>query len=283
MLNLLELEQLVVFADQGTLSKAAEVLHLSQPTITRTMQHLEEEFGVALFSRSKNKIQLNDTGKKAVEYARNLLADAREAVVQVRAFDKRLHTITVQSCAPAPLWSLLPILSSEFPGRTISSTLSEEVEIIRKVADGDCELGILPWPVELEGVGCVPLLEEKLSVCVPEEHHLASREHLTFEELSGFNCLLLSQIGFWDKLCREKMPASRFLVQTDEFEFQELVRQSALFCFTTDLTKDIRSSKGLLARRKVIPITDPEANVTYHLLFTNPVYRTVAETCRARR
>ncbi len=81
MLNLLELEQLAAFADQGTLSKAAEVLHISQPTITRTMQHLEEEFGVSLFSRSKNKIQLNDTGKKAVEYARSLLADAREAVV----------------------------------------------------------------------------------------------------------------------------------------------------------------------------------------------------------
>ncbi len=279
MLNLLELEQLVAFADQGTLSKAAEVLHLSQPTITRTMQHLEEEFGVALFSRSKNKIQLNDTGKKAVEYARNLLADAREAVVQVRAFDKRLHTITVQSCAPAPLWSLLPILSSEFPGRTISSTLSEEVEIIRKVADGDCELGILPWPVELEGVGCVPLLEEKLSVCVPKEHHLAHCKSLTFEELNGFNCLLLSQIGFWDKLCREKMPASRFLVQTDSFEFAELVRHSSLPCFTTDLARD---SQELYRKRNKIPVTDPEANVTYYLLFTDSVYRTVAEICRAR-
>ncbi len=279
MLNLLELEQLAAFADQGTLSKAAEVLHISQPTITRTMQHLEEEFGVSLFSRSKNKIQLNDTGKKAVEYARSLLADAREAVVQVRAFDKRLHTITVQSCAPAPLWSLLPISSSEFPGRTISSTLSEEGEIIRKVAEGDCELGILPWPVELEGVGCVPLLEEKLSVCVPKEHHLASRDHLTFEELNGFNCLLLSQIGFWDKLCREKMPASRFLVQTDPFEFTELVRHSSLLCFTTDLARD---SQELYRKRNKIPVTDPEANVTYYLLFTDPVYRTVAEKCRSQ-
>lgn len=279
MLNLLELEQLAAFADQGTLSKAAEVLHISQPTITRTMQHLEEEFGVPLFSRSKNKIQLNDTGKKAVEYARSLLADAREAVVQVRAFDKRLHTITVQSCAPAPLWSLLPILSSDFPGRTISSTLSEKGEIIRKVAEGDCELGILPWPVELEGMGCVPLLEEKLSVCVPKEHHLAHCKSLTFEELNGFNCLLLSQIGFWDKLCREKMPASRFLVQTDPFEFTELVRHSSLLCFTTDLARD---SQELYRKRNKIPVTDPEANVTYYLLFTDSVYRTVAEKCRSQ-
>ena len=46
MLNLLELEQLSAFAEYGTLSKAAEKLNISQPTITRTMQRLEEEFGV---------------------------------------------------------------------------------------------------------------------------------------------------------------------------------------------------------------------------------------------
>ena len=49
MLNLLELEQLAAFAEEGTLSKAAEKLHISQPTITRTMQHLEEDFGGVSF------------------------------------------------------------------------------------------------------------------------------------------------------------------------------------------------------------------------------------------
>ena len=56
MLNLEELEQLIAFDEFGTLSKAAEYLHISQPTITRTMQHVEESFGVALFHRGKNRI-----------------------------------------------------------------------------------------------------------------------------------------------------------------------------------------------------------------------------------
>lgn len=73
MLNLLELEQLVAFADYGTLSKAAETLNISQPTITRTMQHLEDTFGVPLFQHSKNHISLNETGLRAVEYAKQLL------------------------------------------------------------------------------------------------------------------------------------------------------------------------------------------------------------------
>lgn len=64
MLNLLELEQLVAFADCGRLSKADENLHISQPTITRTMQHLEDTFGVPLFCRSKNHISLNEPDGK---------------------------------------------------------------------------------------------------------------------------------------------------------------------------------------------------------------------------
>ena len=78
MLNLLELEQLAAFAAEGTLSKAAEKLHISQPTITRTMQHLEEDFGVSLFRRTKNHIALNETGWKAVEYAERILKSTEE-------------------------------------------------------------------------------------------------------------------------------------------------------------------------------------------------------------
>ena len=65
MLDLLELEQLAAFAEYGTLSKAAQELHISQPTLTRTMKRLEEEFGVPLFVRGKNKIELNETGAEA--------------------------------------------------------------------------------------------------------------------------------------------------------------------------------------------------------------------------
>ncbi len=47
MIDLEELSQLTMFAREGTLSKAAEKLHISQPTLSRTMQNLEEVFGVS--------------------------------------------------------------------------------------------------------------------------------------------------------------------------------------------------------------------------------------------
>lgn len=263
MLNLTELEQLVAFADLGTLSKAAEELHISQPTITRTMKSIESAFGVPLFIRGKNKIELNETGLQAVKYARSLLTSAQNAVQQVQAYHAKLHTISVKSCAPAPLWTLLPLLSARFPEQTVSSKLTEQNEIVDEVLSGTCEIGILSYPVSIRTITCIPIIQENLSVCISRSHALANRKHLTLTDLNGFNCLLRSEIGFWAQLCYEKMPASKFLIQTDDFTFRELIQQSTLPCFITNLAGDM---SDILKDRNIIPITDTEANVIYHFI-----------------
>ena len=269
MLNLLELEQLAAFAEYGTLSKAAEKLNISQPTITRTMQRLEEEFGVPLFERSKNHIALNETGEQAVSYAVQLLKDAKEAVDAVRAFDRSRHTITVSSCAPAPLWRLLPALSDAFPDMTLSSSIKNNASVLEDVKSGHCLLAVLPGMPEEgkipETYCCRPFMKENLAVCVPPDHVLAGYKEVSFEVLNGYNFLLGSQLGFWDDMCREKMPASRFLVQTDSFTLQELIRESALPCFATNLTID---DEGTFEGRKVTPIIDQEAKRIFHLVFS---------------
>lgn len=272
MLDLNELEQLVMFADMGTLSLAAQQLHISQPTITRTMQQLEETFGVSLFVRGKNKIRLNDTGKKAVEEARELLLKADNVLNHVRDFDKNLHTITVTSCAPAPLWDLLPTLSSAYPQMTIASSLKEIPSILEDLSSDSCHLAILPEQIQTDGYINMPFLEENLSVCVLPSHELATKKSVTFSELNGFNFLLRSDIGFWDEMCRKEMPSSKFLVQTDEFEFQELIKESSLPCFTTNLAINYHK---LLGGRRIIPITNPQANVTYSLVCRSK-YKTYA-------
>lgn len=264
MLNLYELEQLVAFADSGRLSKAAENLSLSQPTITRTMQRLEYEFGVSLFHRSKNRISLNETGWKAADHARQLLRDADRAVREVRAFDQSLRTITVTSCAPAPLWDLLPALSEEFPGMTAASSIKTVPAVLEDLRSGACQLAILPEHTEWEGFSCIPFLRENLFICVPSGHALSGFQKLSFAELNGYNFLLASKLGFWDDLCRKKMPASRFLVQPDPFALEELIRESLLPCFVTNLSRNRRT---IFRDRVEIPITDPEANITFHAVF----------------
>lgn len=268
MLNLLELEQLAAFAEYGTLSKAAEKLNISQPTITRTMQRLEEEFGVPLFERSKNHIALNETGEQAVSYAVQLLKDAKEAVDAVRAFDRSRHTITVSSCAPAPLWRLLPALSDAFPDMTLSSSIKNNVSVLEDVKSGHCLLAVLPGIPEEgkipETYCCRPFMKENLAVCVPPDHVLAWYKEVSFEVLNGYNFLLGTRLGFWDDMCREKMPASRFLVQTDQFTMEELIRESSLPCFVTDVAE---YDEEIYGDRIVIPVSDQAAKITFHIVY----------------
>ncbi len=258
MLDLYELEQFVAFSELGTLSKVAEKFHISTPSITRSMQHLEESFGVTLFFRGKNRIELNETGKVTVEYSRKLLQDVSQTIDQVRTFDMRRKTIVIRSCAPAPLWKLLPKLNAEHPDMMVSSAICQNEEVLAALQDGTCDIGIFPFSLE----NSREFMCENLFVSVPADHELAAHQSLTFSEINGFNFLLRTELGFWDTLCREKMPASKFLVQTDEDAFEELVRASSLPCFSTDYGRD--HNPGYSSRVN-IPLTDPEAHVTFYI------------------
>ena len=170
---------------------------------------------------------------------------------------------TIHSCAPVPLWSLLPELSRRFPDNIISSKLTNMDEILQNASSGNADIGILPQACSDKNLLCIPYLKEQLYVCIPKEHKLAEYSQLSLSQLNGFNCLLRDEIGFWTNLVKSKMPASRFLIQTDEFEFEELVRTSKLLCFSSSKAP---GSEQTLKGRKRIPLTDPEVNVTYHLI-----------------
>lgn len=258
MLDLYALSQLAAFADLGTLSRVAEAFHISTPSVTRAMQHLEDDFGVPLFTRGKNRIELNETGKLAAASARRLLQEAEQTVQQVRAFDQRQRTVVVRSCAPAPLWELLPKLNAQQPNMLVSSAVCRNEEVLAAWADGTCDIAVLPFPIE----GAKPFMRENLFVCVPPDHALAQAPALTFKEINGFNFLLRTELGFWDALCREQMPSSKFLVQTDNAVFDELVNASSLPCFTTDYGQ----LQGGYPNRVNIPLTDAAAHVTFYLV-----------------
>ncbi len=277
MIDLYELKQLIAFADMGTLAKVAEEFHISNPSITRSMKHLEESFGVTLFVRGKNHIELNDTGKLAVEYGRRLINEAEQMVANVRAFDQRQRTIVVRSCAPAPLWEILRKLSSAYPDMMVASAICQNAEVESAWRNGECDIAILPYEadeitenIDGEKSDFIGFMNEKLFVCVPPDHRLSESETLTFADINGFNFLLRSELGFWDTMCRQKMPASKFLVQTDEYTFDELARSSSLPCFTTDY---FRQSMDRYGNRVNIPLTDAEADVTFYLAVRDGIDR----------
>lgn len=263
MIELYQLMQLVSIEKYGTLSKAAEALHLSQPALTRSMQKLENELQVSLFHRQKNKIEFNSNGKMALEYARKILDQIQVMTKEIRHFDRTQHTIFIGSCAPAPLWEILPTLSDLYPDMTISTEIKECEMLIRGLKDGTYQMIILPYSVDLEGVSCTEFRKEHLFFSLPKAHPLSGRKALHLKDLNGETMLLRSRIGFWDRIVQEKMPDTHFLVQEENFAFDELVKASVLPSFTSDLAI---KRDGDTPSRISVPILDKEANVSYYCL-----------------
>lgn len=262
MIELVQLEQLVAIERCGTVSKAAEELHLSQPAISRSMQKLEGDLQVTLFERKKNKLTLNANGTLAVEYAAKVLKEMGDFVNRVRAFDRANRTISLGSCAPAPMWDLLPALSMQFPEMAVSSELVGNCEqLLAGLKTGLYQIIILPYAVEEPSLTCVEYESERLMFSLPPGHALSGADGLYMRELDGETIPLFAQLGMWHELCHEKMPSAHFLMQAERDDLIALVNASALPAFTSDLMQRRNPS----ANRITIPILDEEASVIYHI------------------
>lgn len=261
--ELYELRQFAAFADCGTLSEAAEILHLSQPALSRNMKKLEEEIGVPLFTRRKNRLELNENGKYVLSLTKELLNSADALTSEAQAFDRKNRTIALGVCAPAPSWLLTPLLSSLYPGKTIQTEIAEEKALLSGLENGSYQLIALHRKPDSERFFSKACGRESLRFALPKSHRYARRKSLSFAEMDGENMLMMNDIGFWNFVRTEKMPHSRILTQSDRFSFNELVEASSLPSFTTDLAnKYIETGKG----RIEVPISDPEATVIYYLV-----------------
>ena len=263
MFEIYQLEQLLAFAEYGTLSGAAERLHVSQPALSRSMQRLETELQVPLFDRQKNKIEFNENGRMAADCARQVMDKCQDMISRLQAFDRSQRTILVGSCAPAPLWEIPPVLSDLYPDRTISSEMRENDMLLQGLRDDVYQLIILPYAVEEPGITCVKYGEEHLYFSLPPAHPLSGSKGLYMRDLNGETMLLRNRLGFWRDVTDQKMPDTRFLEQED-VAFNELVKSSALPSFTTDVAFH---REGNPVNRVNIPILDEEANVTYYCLY----------------
>ncbi|MGN0950079.1 MAG: LysR substrate-binding domain-containing protein [Mitsuokella sp.] len=263
MFELSQLEQLLAFARYGTLSAAAEHLHLSQPALSRSMRRLEEDLSVPLFTHAKNKIAFNENGELAVKYAEQIVREACEMKTNLLAAERARHTIFVGSCAPAPLWTLLPHLSALYPDMTITSEIRGLDTLKEKLLDKTYQLIVLPYPIEEAGFSCQEIGEEHLCFTLPPAHPLAHKTSLHLADLNGETMLLRPNLGFWFDLVKKAMPDTNFLIQ-DENAFDELVRFSVLPTFVTDLSlQRIGAPEG----RVVIPIEDEAVNIHYYCCY----------------
>lgn len=263
------LEQLVAFADAGTLSKAAEELHITQPALSKSMRRLEQLFGITLFHRSHSHIELNANGRVAVRYARKALQANNEIIPRTLAFYRRQHTIRIAGCSTIAIHHLIQMCQDFYPTMTLTTSLINYPDAPELLQNENYDLVVSTENSADPQLVGQAFLSEQLMLSVPVESPLAQQKKLSFRDLAGMDILAHAGSGIWLNICRHQIPNVNLLIQENMQSLDQLVKASALPVFSSSMTRVDKE----MVDRVTIPIEDDAAKIRYYLLCERGSYQ----------
>ncbi|MFC5403752.1 LysR family transcriptional regulator [Cohnella soli] len=178
----MEIRQLlyaIQIATERNFSRAAEKLHIAQPSLSQQLSKLEKELGVLLFKRSTNSVELTYAGSVFVEKAQQIvdMADQLRREMEDIA-DMRKGRLVVGSLPMTGahiLPHVLPAFRHAYPD--IEIVLVEETtrQLEQLTASGGTDVSLLTLPLIEPTLAHIPLMEEEVVLAVPSEHPLSNK------------------------------------------------------------------------------------------------------------
>lgn len=256
-----QLRQFDAIARCDTISAAAAELKMSQSALSRSIARLESELGVELLERNGKRISIGRDGAVLLDYARAILHEERLLRMAAAECANRTHAITVCTVAPAPLWRLTAIALEHFPAQILTSRLEGQRDVERDMMNGSADLGISMKPVSYPSVRCKHLMDERLSISVPQGHALAEKRRLEPRDLEGQTMFMLERVGFWADAVQSAFPKTDFVIQQDPEVLNKMAANPSALMFTSDAPYQ-RHNEG----RVSIPLDDPCMCASFYLL-----------------
>lgn len=194
------LSYFLMIAREGTISGAAQVLHLSQPTLSRQMQELERELGCTLFERGKRRIELTEAGMR-------LRSRAEEIVDLVDRTEQEFHTTPDtlagevrigggETPAMSLITDIIAELQSAYPLMTFSLHSGNAVDVSDRLETGRIDFGLFLGPTDLGRFESLPLpAQNAWGVLMRRDDPLATRDRIAPEDLIGKPIILSQQAG----------------------------------------------------------------------------------------
>jgi DNA-binding transcriptional LysR family regulator len=188
-MDLRQLRQFVVLAEELNFRRAAAKLHMTQPPLSAAIQRLEERLEVVLFERARNKVQLTAAGAAFLREARNLLAQADMAVEVARSAERGtsdvLRLAVVDSAAFELLPQVLGAFRQRFPAARIVVKTDTSENAVAALRKGALDVAIIvPSANESGGLVISELRQERFCVAVAKSHRLGGRKQVKLSEFA---------------------------------------------------------------------------------------------------
>ncbi|WP_434707543.1 transcriptional regulator CynR [Pseudomonas sp. R1-1] len=191
------LRYLLAIADHGGFTRAAEALHVSQPTLSQQIRQLEETLGVTLFDRTSRTVRPTDAGAAYIECARRVLVEleaGKRALHDVKDLSRGTLRLAMTPTFMAYLVGpLVRDFAARYPGIHLQIFELSMDDIEAGLADDSLDIAIAFTPVRSPDIECIPAFTETLAIMVGREHPLyASNLRLLAEDIAQLDFALLA-------------------------------------------------------------------------------------------
>lgn len=178
-MNFRQLNVFVQVAEEGTMTKAAQKLYMTQPAISHMIHDLEEEIGVALFDRIGKKVYLNAYGKQFLDKTRQVLDGYEELKNGPLSPPIRLgSSITI-----ANFWLPEILQAANQQGIRVIVEVDRSEEVYQKLTRNELDIALVEGIIQDDRMIQIPFSEYDLHAICGMKHPYADRQRITLQEL----------------------------------------------------------------------------------------------------
>jgi DNA-binding transcriptional LysR family regulator len=221
---LAQMQGFLEVARRGNVSRAAEAIYVSQPTLTARLHALEAELGEKLFVRTRQGMRLTDAGRAFLPYAERATQAVREGREAIAELNSASAGHLVIASAPAVSTYLLPPLLERFaaahPRVEVSVRTGHSEEVLQMVLKSEVQLG-LGRDLRHHDIDLIPFYEEELGLMVAPGHHFAERKSVTMADLAAEQLILFDRTSSYYELTQASF-ASAGLTPRSMFELDNI-------------------------------------------------------------
>jgi DNA-binding transcriptional LysR family regulator len=195
-MNLKRLQAFRAVFETGSVTRAAEQLHMTQPAVSRLVADLQQELGLPLFVRQRRRLVPSEEGRMFYREAERALA-AVDQVADIARDIRTLKSTHLRVVAPmVTAFGILPAAISTFRAAHPDTRISLEIKDPRGVSDwvtnSPFDVGVTALPFQDERVDCELLTTVRAVLVVPRHHPLAARRVVQLRDLRSENVILPS-------------------------------------------------------------------------------------------
>jgi DNA-binding transcriptional LysR family regulator len=195
-MNLKRLQAFRAVYETGSVTAAAQRLHMTQPAVSRLIGDLEKELGLQLFARQRQRLVCTEDGRSFFHEAERALAAVDQIVDIARDIrtlkGAHLRIVTLMIAAFGILPAATKALIAMHPQARVSIDFRDVHDMADWVATGPYDVGITMLPFDDPRVECEPLATVSCVLAVPKDHRLAQKRVVSLRNLAGERFLLPS-------------------------------------------------------------------------------------------